>query len=132
MAFDINRIILRGRVGQKPETKSTDRYVRAAFTLATTHKDGQGEDRTEWHRVVCWDDQARTAARLVVGQAVLVEGELRHRSWETESGEKRYASEVVGLAVVCLALPKQHGPGDRRQAAPEAPPASSDEEGGTR
>jgi single-strand DNA-binding protein len=110
MGYDINRVILRGRVGQKPETKSTERYLRAAFTLATSQKDAEGVERTEWHRVIAWDDQAKAAARVAVGQAVLVEGELRHRSWETPEGEKRYASEVVALSVVPLAMPKAKTP----------------------
>lgn len=106
MAYDINRVILRGRVGSKPETKSTERYVRAAFNLATSARDQEGTERTEWHRVVAWDQSAKAAARLVVGQAVLIEGELRHRSWETPEGEKRYASEVVALSLVAFSLPK--------------------------
>jgi single-strand DNA-binding protein len=112
MGYDVNKVILRGRVGQLPETKITERYTRANFTLATTARDGQGEERTEWHRVIAWGEQASTAARLAVGQAVLVEGELRHRSWETPEGEKRYATEVVALSVTPLSVAKARKPSD--------------------
>lgn len=118
MSTDINRVILRGRVGQEPDFSHTNSGTpRCRLSVATSSeipkKDGSPgvEEIVHWHTVVAWAHVAVQASRLVVGQAVLVEGELRHRSWTGEEGKKAYASEVVALGLVPLALPRQKAGG---------------------
>ncbi|HYG65768.1 MAG TPA: single-stranded DNA-binding protein [Thermoanaerobaculia bacterium] len=98
----INKVILVGNLGRDPEVRSTPSgQPVATFTLATSRrwkdKNGQRQEQTEWHTVVCWGRQAEVAGQyLTKGKQVYVEGRLQTRSWDDKnSGEKRYKTEVV-------------------------------------
>ena len=98
----VNKVILIGNLGRDPEVRSTPSGQPVAnFTLATSRrwrdKNGQKQEQTEWHTVVCWGKQAEIAGQyLTKGKQVYVEGRLQTRSWDDRNtGEKRYKTEVI-------------------------------------
>ena len=96
----VNKVIIVGRLGQDPEVKDAGSTKVARLSVATSEnwvgKDGQKQERTEWHRVVFWGKQAELAGKyLTKGRMVYVEGKLQTRSWE-DNGQKKYSTEVVG------------------------------------
>ncbi len=105
----VNKVIIVGRLGGDPELKSVGNGQSVArLNVATsemwTGKDGQKQERTEWHRIVVWGKQAENCAKfLAKGRQVYVEGRLQTRSWEdTASGQKKYATEIVANTVQFL------------------------------
>ncbi|WP_022960554.1 MULTISPECIES: single-stranded DNA-binding protein [Spongiibacter] len=109
MARGINKVILVGNLGQDPET----RYMPSGgavtnVTLATSEswKDkqtGQPQERTEWHRVVFFNRLAEIAGEyLKKGSKVYVEGSLRTRKWQDQSGQDRYTTEIVAAEMQML------------------------------
>jgi single-strand DNA-binding protein len=108
MAKSVNKVILVGNLGKDPELKHTSSGTAVAtMTLATNerYKDRNGEwqDRTEWHNVVLWQRLAEIAAEyLRKGRSVYVEGRLQTRSWEDKQGQKRYTTEIVASDLVLL------------------------------
>ena len=101
MARGVNKVILIGNLGSDPEVKYTPNGAPVAnFSLATNEswndKDGQRQERTEWHRLVLWSKLAEIAGQyLKKGAKIYVEGRLQTRSWDDQSGQKRYMTEIV-------------------------------------
>ncbi len=103
MAGSINKVILVGNLGRDPEVRSTqDGSKMANFSLATsdTWRDkasGERRERTEWHRVVIFNDRLVDVAEkyLRKGSKVYVEGQLQTRKWTDQSGQERSTTEVV-------------------------------------
>lgn len=98
----LNKVMLIGNLGRDPEVRTTPSGQPVAnFTLATnrrwTDREGNRQEQTEWHRIVCWGKQAEIAGQyLRKGKQIFVEGRLQTRSWEDRnSGEKRHTTEVV-------------------------------------
>ncbi len=98
----VNKVILIGNLGRDPEVRSTPSgQPVASFSLATNRrwrdKDGNRQDQTEWHNIVCWGRQAEVAGQyLSKGKQIYVEGRLQTSSWEDrQSGEKRYRTEII-------------------------------------
>lgn len=98
----VNKVILIGNLGRDPEVRSTTSgQAVASFTLATNRRwndrDGNRQEQTEWHNIVCWGKQAEIAGRyLRKGKQIYVEGRLQTRSWDDrQTGEKRYRTEIV-------------------------------------
>ena len=98
----LNKVMLIGNLGRDPEVRSTPSgQPVASFTLATNRKwkdkNGQRQEQTEWHNIVCWGRQAEVAGQyLTKGKQIYVEGRLQTRSWEDkQSGEKKYRTEIV-------------------------------------
>ena len=98
----VNKVILVGNLGRDPEVRSTPAGQSVAeFTLATNRKwkdrEGNRQEQTEWHSIVCWGRQAEVAGQyLTKGKQIYVEGRIQTRSWEDkQSGEKRYKTEIV-------------------------------------
>lgn len=95
----MNKVILIGNVGGQPEIrKVSEESVVANFSLATSksYKDrsGQRVEKTEWHRIVVWNQAARIVEKWVnKGDKLAIEGELQTRSYES-NGEKKYITEV--------------------------------------
>ena len=100
--------MLVGNLGADPEVKKTaSQQTVALFNLATSeswvNKEGERQEKTEWHRIVVWGKLAETCARhLSKGRQVFIEGRLQTRSWETEQGQKRFMTEVVAAQVLFL------------------------------
>lgn len=111
----VNKVILIGNLGADPEKRVTSTgQVVTNFNIATTErwndKSGQKQERTEWHRIVVWGQQAENCAQyLSKGRPVYVEGNLRTRQWDDKDGIKRYTTEVVAQRVQFLG-----SPGDRK------------------
>ena len=100
MASGVNKVLLLGHLGQDPETKHTQGGTTlCTFSLATNEsykdKNGDWQDRTEWHRIVAWGKTAEICGKyLAKGSQVFIEGSLKTRTWEDDSGQKRYMTEV--------------------------------------
>ncbi|HEX5484056.1 MAG TPA: single-stranded DNA-binding protein [Terriglobia bacterium] len=101
MSGSINKVILIGRLGKDPEVKYTPNGAPVAkFSLATDEvfKDRAGEQqrRTEWHNIVAWNKLAEICGEyLTKGKQVYIEGSIRSRQWEDQSGNKRTSYEIV-------------------------------------
>ena len=101
--MSLNKAMLIGNVGRDPEV----RYLEgnngakvATFTLATTerYRDRNGETRenTEWHNIVTWRNTADVVEKYVrKGSQLYIEGRIRTRSWDDQSGNKRYTTEII-------------------------------------
>jgi single-strand DNA-binding protein len=104
MAGSINKVILVGRLGQDPKlTYLPSGSPVAEMSVATDEsfkdRDGNKQERTEWHRVKVFGRSAEFCNNyLSKGRLVYVEGTLRTRSWEDQQGQKRYMTEVVVTA----------------------------------
>ncbi len=104
----INKVILIGRLGADPEVKTVGSGQQVArLSVATsenwTDKEGQKQERTEWHRIVVWGKLAELCGRyLAKGRQVYVEGRLQTRSWEDQQGAKKYTTEIVANTVQFL------------------------------
>ena len=108
MAGSVNKVILIGRLGRDPEIKYTPSGAPVAkFSLATDEvfKDRAGEQqrRTEWHNIVAWNKLAEICGEyLTKGKQVYIEGSIRSRQWEDQSGNKRTAYEIVAREMKML------------------------------
>jgi len=105
----VNKVILVGNLGKDPEVKYTPQGTPVAkFSLATNErfkdKDGNWQDRTEWHNIVLWQRLAEVASQyLKKGNKVYIEGRLRTDSWDDkQSGQKKYMTQIVGSDLVLL------------------------------
>ncbi len=109
MAASVNKVILIGNLGAKPELKYLPSgqavcELRLATNESFTDKNQQKQERTEWHRVVVWGKQGENCAQyLDKGRSVYIEGRLQTRSWDDKnSGEKRYMTEIVANTIQFL------------------------------
>lgn len=100
----VNKVILIGNVGQDPEIRYTGDVNNSAkvatLRLATTERfrgrDGNLQEHTEWHSVVVWRNTADVVEKYVKkGTQLYIEGRLRTRSWDDQTGAKRYTTEIV-------------------------------------
>ena len=104
----VNKVILIGRLGKDPDVRYTPSGQAVAnFTMATsenwTGKDGQKQERTEWHRIVVWGRLAELCKDyLKKGRQVYIDGKLQTRSWDDKEGKKMYTTEVVANIVQFL------------------------------
>jgi single-strand DNA-binding protein len=105
----VNKVILLGNLGKDPELKYTPSGTPVAkFSLATNDrfkdKDGQWQDRTEWHNVTAWARTAEIAGEyLKKGSKVYIEGSLRTHSWDDkQTGQKKYMTEIIVNDLVLL------------------------------
>lgn len=103
----LNKVQIIGRLGADPELKSVGNSTNVCkLNVATSEtwlKNGEKQERTEWHRVSVWGKLADLCNKyLEKGKMVYIEGKLQTRQWETENGEKRYSTEVVASSVKFL------------------------------
>ena len=103
----LNKVMLIGRLGQDPECTQVGDSLVANFSVATNEywkdKSGEKQERTEWHKVVVWNQQAELAqAFLKSGSQVYLEGKVQTRQWETKEGEKRYTTEIKANVIQFL------------------------------
>jgi single-strand DNA-binding protein len=132
----VNKVILVGNLGRDPELRYTQSGQAVAnFTLATNEKwkdkEGNSQERTEWHRIIVWGKSAENCAQyLQKGRSVYVEGRLQTRDWEDREGNKRTTTEIVAQAVQFLggrggagseSPPPPAGPGDPGPPASDVP-----------
>ncbi len=103
MAGSVNKVILIGNLGKDPEVRTTQDGTKiVSFTLATSETwndraSGERKERTEWHRVVVFNDRIGEVAEkyLRKGRKVYVEGAVQTRKWTDQSGQERYTTEIV-------------------------------------
>ena len=103
MAGSVNKVILVGNLGKDPEIRSTQDGTKIAnFTMATSETwndraSGERKEKTEWHRVVVFNDRIADVVEkyLKKGAKVYVEGALQTRKWTDQSGQEKYTTEVV-------------------------------------
>ena len=103
MAGSVNKVILVGNLGRDPEVRhSNDGNKIVTFSIATseTWKDrqtGERRERTEWHRIVIFNEHLGNVAEqyLRKGAKVYIEGQLQTRKWTDQSGQEKYTTEVV-------------------------------------
>lgn len=104
----VNKVILIGNVGKDPEVRYLQNGTAVAqFSLATSEtykdKDGNKQTNTEWHNIVLWRGLAEIAEKYVKkGNKLYIEGKITYRSYETQDGNKRYITEVVGNSMQML------------------------------
>ena len=108
MAGSVNKVTLVGRLGADPEVRyNASGTAVGNFSLATSEvwndKEGQRQERTEWHRIVVWGKLAEIVGEyLGKGRQVYVEGRLQTRKWEDRENVTRYTTEIVAREVVFL------------------------------
>jgi single-strand DNA-binding protein len=113
----VNKVILIGNLGKDPDLRYTPGGAAVVnFPIATNErwkdKNGQPQERTEWHNIVLWGRLAEIANDyLKKGSSVYIEGRLQTRSWDDRDGNKRYTTEVVGNQMQMLG--RQADAGDR-------------------
>ena len=98
----VNKVILVGNLGRDPEVRSLPSgQPVASFSVATSRRwkdrDGNRQEQTEWHNVVCFGKTAEIAGQyLTKGKQVFVEGRIQTRSWDDKTtGEKKYRTEII-------------------------------------
>jgi single-strand DNA-binding protein len=103
MAGSVNKVILIGNLGRDPEVRSTQdsmKIVQLSIATSESWKDkmsGERKDKTEWHRVVIFNERLAEVAEkfLKKGSKVYVEGQLQTRKWTDKDGLEKYTTEVV-------------------------------------
>ena len=103
MSGSVNKVILVGNLGREPEVRTMQNGGKVCnLSVATSERwkdrnSGEMQERTEWHRVVIFDDRLCDVAErfLQKGSKVYLEGELQTRKWQDQSGQDRYTTEVV-------------------------------------
>jgi len=138
----VNKVILIGNLGRDPETRympSGGAVTNITVATSETWKDkntGEQQERTEWHRVVFFNRLAEIAGEyLRKGSKVYIEGSLRTRKWQDQSGQDRYTTEIVASEMQMLdsrgggdapfAQPSQ-GQAPSARSAPASQPATDD------
>lgn len=132
MARGINKVILVGNVGGDPEVRyMPNGNAVATISVATTDswKDkttGEKQDRTEWHRVVCFNRLGEIVGEYIrKGTKLYVEGSLRTRKWQDQQGQDRYTTEIVASDIQMLdskgsgSAPNYEDMPQSQQAAPQ-------------
>jgi single-strand DNA-binding protein len=104
MAGSVNKVILVGNLGRDPEVRHTQdgkKIVNMSIATSETWRDrgtGERKERTEWHRVVIFNENLADVAEkyLRKGSKIYIEGQLQTRKWQDQqSGQERYTTEVV-------------------------------------
>ena len=103
MAGSVNKVILLGNLGRDPEVRQTQdgtKIVHLAIATSERWRDknsGEQREKTEWHRVVIFNDRLGEVAEkyLSKGRQVYVEGQLQTRKWTDQSGQEKYTTEIV-------------------------------------
>ncbi|CEG58146.1 single-stranded DNA-binding protein [Legionella fallonii] len=109
MARGINKVILIGNVGVDPDVRylpNGNAVTTLSIATSESWKDkttGEKQDRTEWHRVVCFNRLGEIAGEyLRKGSKLYVEGSLRTRKWQDQQGQDRYTTEIVASDIQML------------------------------
>jgi single-strand DNA-binding protein len=135
MARGINKVILIGNLGNDPETRffpDGGAVTNASIATSESWKDrqtGQMQERTEWHRVVFRDRGNYRLGQIAgeylkKGSKVYVEGSLRTRKWQDQSGQDRYTTEIIANEMQMLDSRAQ-GAGDYQGGFNQAPPQAA-------
>src|SRR4051812_22640038 len=146
MAGGVNKVILVGHLGADPDMRYTPSgqgvcELRLATSESWNDKNGQRQERTEWHRIVVWGKRAEVCSKyLAKGRQVFVEGRIQTRSYDDKDGNKRYITEIIAADVQFLGGGRDGAAGGggggggarggRSDDGPPPPPADNDFGGG--
>jgi len=115
--MSVNKAILVGNLGKDPELRYTPSGTAVcSFSLATTdrfkNKQGEQQERTEWHNIVVWAGLAEICGKyLTKGKQVYIEGRIQNRSYDDRDGNKRYITEIVANEMQMLSRAGDQGGG---------------------
>jgi single-strand DNA-binding protein len=135
MAEGLNKVMLIGNLGRDPELRYTQGgqpilNMRLATNESFQNRDGERQERTEWHSVILWGKRGEALGKILSkGSQLCVEGRLQTRSWEDKQGQKRYTTEIVATNVILLGG-RGGGGGGGGQSFDDGPPPSDDMMGG--
>jgi single-strand DNA-binding protein len=121
----LNKVMLIGSLGLDPELKyiSNGNAV-LRLRMATSKrwmKDGQKQEKTEWHTVMVWGKRAEALNKILhKGKSVYVEGELQTRQWDDKDGNKRSTTEIVASEILLLGGPRDGGERGERESSQQA------------
>ena len=108
MARSLNKVQIIGNLGADPEIRVTPSGARVAnLSVATsrrwTSRQGEQQEKTEWHKVIFWDKLAEVCERFLKrGDRVYVEGSIEYRQYEDKEGQTRYVTEIRGREMIML------------------------------
>jgi single-strand DNA-binding protein len=113
MSKSLNKAILIGNLGADPEVRTTNNGGKVAtISIATSRiwkdQSGQRQEKTQWHRVVCWNNRVGPQLADVAekyakkGDRVYVEGEIEYRTWQDKEGQTRYSTEINARDLILL------------------------------
>ena len=135
--MSVNKAILDGNLGKDPELRYTPSGAAVCtFSLATTdrfkNKQGEQQERTEWHNIVVWAGLAEICGKyLTKGKQVYIEGRIQNRSYDDRDGNKRYITEIVASEMQMLSRAGDQGGGGgggRPERSAEEPSQGSPEQ----
>lgn len=145
--MSVNKVILVGNLGKDPELRYTPSGTAVCtFSLATSdrfkNKQGEQQDRTEWHNIVTWSGLAEICGKyLAKGKQVYIEGRIQSRSYDDRDGNKRYITEIVANEMQMLSRAGEQGGGsgggggsrpssqfNEPSGGPEEPPFNPDDD----
>lgn len=121
----LNKAMLLGHLGRDAEVRYTsDGTAVATLSLATSEtwkdKQGQKQERTEWHRVIVWGKAAEALKDwLLKGKQILVEGKIQTRKWEDKNGTERYTTEIKSDRITLLGGGGKRDEADQRRGDDE-------------
>lgn len=112
MSRSLNKATLIGNLGSDPEIRSTPSGTRVATLSVATSRQwnnqaGERQEKTEWHRVVLWNNRGSGLADLAEkylkkGDRIYVEGRIEYRTWEDREGNTRYTTEIIAREIIML------------------------------
>lgn len=126
--MSVNKAILVGNLGKDPELRYTPSGTAVCtFSIATSerfkNKQGEQQDRTEWHNIVVWAGLAEICGKyLTKGKQVYIEGRIQNRSYDDRDGNKRYITEIVANEMQMLSRT-----GDQNSSGSDRPPMPQEE-----
>lgn len=137
MSRSLNKVTLIGNLGADPEVRSTSNGSRVAtISVATSrtwkNQSGERQEKTEWHRVVLWNNKGSTLADIAErflkkGDKVYIEGSIEYRSWQDREGQTRYTTEITARELIMLS-PRSADADDAFPASKVAASAASRKE----
>jgi len=139
-----NRVQLIGNLGKDPELRYTPSGTAVCtFSIATSdrfkNKQGEQQERTEWHNIVVWAGLAEICGKyLTKGKQVYIEGRIQNRSYDDRDGNKRYITEIVANEMQMLSRSGDQGggsgggrpttPTEESSSGPQEPPFNPDDD----
>jgi single-strand DNA-binding protein len=131
----VNKVILIGNLGKDPEVRHLEGGVAVArFPIATSEtfkdKNGERQERTEWHNIVLWRGLAEVAEKyLRKGQSVFIEGKIRTSNYQDKDGNQRYSTEIVADNMTMLGGRSDNGGGSGNYQGSASSQATSQSSG---
>ena len=130
MSRSLNKAMLIGNLGADPEVRSTNNGSRVAtLSVATsrqwTGQGGEKQEKTEWHRVICWNNKGSGLADIAEkflkkGDKVYIEGRIEYRTWEDREKQTRYTTEIIARELIMLSPKGSSGEGAGEYARAKA------------